>query len=75
MMSSSSTNATPSGATRRTSRVNRAGTWTIASRFAVSPGSGSSRSARLSVSDDSSGNGREMSMASGVSTGSTESAK
>ena len=38
-------------------------------------GAASSRSARFRLSDDSSGNGRDTSMASGVSTGSTASRK
>ena len=53
MMSSSSTNATPSAsASRHEPRAGPAGTWTIASRRSSRPAPASSSSARFRLSDD-----------------------
>ena len=73
--SSSSTQVWRSGPATCTRRGRPDGTCTIASRRSSLPASGSSSSARLRLSGESSGNGREKSIASGVSTGRTASRK
>ena len=76
MTSSSSTNATPPDAATGTSRVSPGGTWHDGQPVLRLAGRRRRAArARFRLSDESSGNGRDTSMASGVSTGSTASRK